>query len=178
MRPSAACVTEGHKSPVSLPPLPGPSTVWRGEEYNPANPYSVLPNKKAAVTKTHSKDLIAHHTLCQLFFFFFFPGVSSCLKNTLRRSSRAIKMASSPQISVCTSGEGPHRPQCSIPSFSKAVISRSSPCERAFTKAVMDDSSQSSLLWQEGACCSTEDPAACCLICSRDDMQSARKEPI
>lgn len=28
MRPRAACVTEGHKSPVSLPP-PWPRTVWR-----------------------------------------------------------------------------------------------------------------------------------------------------
>lgn len=41
----------------------------------------------------------------------------------------------------------------------------------------MDDSSHSSLVWQEGACCSTKDPTARCLICSRDDVQSARKGP-
>lgn len=54
MRPRAACVTGGHKSPVSLPPL-WPLHIMEEEEYNPAlqsERHSVLANKRAAVTKT------------------------------------------------------------------------------------------------------------------------------
>ena len=64
MRPRAACVTEGHKSPVSLPPSAAPAQCG-GREYNPAGAALCLTLQCAAQRETNKSlelpDLTRFH---------------------------------------------------------------------------------------------------------------------
>lgn len=168
-RPGAACVTGGHKSPVSLPP-PGPCIVWK----NTTQLYSVLLNKKAVIKNWRPHG--SPQTLTT-YFFLCVPSYFNVLHFTIvlitQSNSRMFPRDHSlPQ----------EKDQIYSTAPSQALAKQSlvaHPLVRGFSQtAVMNDSSHSSLLWQKWVCCSTKDPAAHCLICSTDDMQSVRKEPI
>lgn len=53
MRPGAACVTEGHKSSVSLPPILAPAQCG-GRKYHPARAALSLTQQCAAEQERHA----------------------------------------------------------------------------------------------------------------------------
>lgn len=84
MRPRAACVTEGHKSPVSLPPVAGPAQRG-GREHNPSGAalsltLCVLLNKRETLTKTVKPKTASplSHTHAQ--FTKYYPCIASVSK--------------------------------------------------------------------------------------------------
>lgn len=79
MRPRAACVTEGHKSPISLPP-PRPRTVWRKRIQSSQS--SSLSNLQSAAEQETNSHLNLKISSVHTHFVNFFL-VSHLFQNTL-----------------------------------------------------------------------------------------------
>lgn len=163
-----------HKD-INLPSSPSPSMApaWCGGKRTQSSP---LPNtaarlsaRKAAVAWPHRSS----QTL-SVFCFGFFLSAAFFHENTLHVLILLVCTTEPLNLSLCLR----FNPSTPFPALAKQSLAAHPLVRRGLSqKAVMDDSSRSSLVWQEGACCSTKDLAARCLICSRDDVQSAGKGP-
>lgn len=118
MKPRAACVTEGHKSPVSLPP-PWPRTVWRKRIQSSLS--STLLNPIVCYWKWKQQSQTLTALIC----------LGIAFEIALHLANQAIKN----QIQFTVSRKQDHDvPQGFISNPSKAVISCSFPWGRSSQK--------------------------------------------
>lgn len=144
-----------HKD-INLPGSPSPSLApaWCGGKRAQSSP---LPNtaarlstRKAAVTWPHRSS----QTL-SVFWEFFLLSAAFFLENTLHVLILLVCTAEPLNLSPCLR----FNPSTPFPALAEQSLA-AHPLVRggALAKAVMDDSSHSSLVWQDGACCSAKRP--------------------